>query len=69
VPNVVHPLSLGPIKKAEPTKGISFGSSAIFPSQRPAAFRPVLTAGLAFREVWFLGILLFIEDIPSSGFT
>jgi hypothetical protein len=28
----------------------SFGSSAIFPPRRPAAFRPVLTGGLAFRE-------------------
>jgi hypothetical protein len=42
---------LCPTRKAELTKGISFGSSAVFPSQRYAAFRPVLTGGLAFREV------------------
>jgi hypothetical protein len=35
-------------KKAELTKGSSFGSSAIFYYYlRPAAFRPLLTKGLA----------------------
>jgi len=34
-------------KKTEHTKGLSFGSSAIFSSTRPAAFRPPLTKGLA----------------------
>jgi hypothetical protein len=34
-------------QKAELTKGLSFGSSAIFDLIRPAAFRALLTKGLA----------------------
>jgi hypothetical protein len=51
---------------------VPIGSSAISSFHtltRPAAFRPILAGGLAFREVWFSGILLFIEDIPSSDLT
>ena len=44
----IRPFPLkGSLKKAELTKGSSFGSSAIFYYYlRPAAFRPLLTKGL-----------------------
>jgi hypothetical protein len=37
-------------KKAELTSSSSFGSPAIFHLMRPAAFRPLLTKGLAFSR-------------------
>lgn len=41
----------GQNKKAELTAGSFFGSSAIFDFIRPAAFRPILTGGLALSGV------------------
>ena len=37
-------------KMADFTSGLSFGSSAVFELERPAAFRPLLTEGLAFSR-------------------
>ena len=43
-------------KRSRTTLDLSFGSSAIFSLQRPAAFRPLLTKGLALsgkcQKIW-----------------
>jgi hypothetical protein len=50
------------LKKSQAIEDSSFGSSAIFP-KRPAAFRPLLTEGLAlsgFRDTYILRKLQFL---------
>jgi hypothetical protein len=47
-------------KKAEPTQGCSFGSSAVFIFVRPAAFRPFLTEGLALSRINIISIYYYL---------